>query len=94
MNAPARASSCAVEFLQQPPQRGYEKLGDMYSYWSRAVDVQDALRAKACALGADAVIVTQDVLVVGGRAGREGKLVAGTAIRYMDAREPSDPHRG
>ncbi len=93
MKAPARASSCAVEFLHQPPQRGYEKLGEMYSYCSRVIDVQDALRAKACELGAGAVIVTQDALVVGGRA-REGKLVAGTAIRYMDAQEPADPHRG
>ena len=83
--APARASGCTVEFLQHPPQRKYENLGTMYSYWSRVIDVKNALRPKACELGADAVIVTQDSVVVGGRTGREGKLVAGTAIRYVDA---------
>jgi hypothetical protein len=82
--APARKSGCAVEFLQQPPQRKYEELGGMYSYYSWVIDVQTALRPKACELGADAVIVTQDVVVVGGRRGGEGKLVAGTAIRYVD----------
>lgn len=90
LKAPARESGCTVEFLQQQPQRSYEKLGNLYSYYSTVIDVRDALRAKACELGADAVIVTQDVVVVGGRRGGEGKLVAGTAIRYVDAKRPGD----
>ncbi len=66
----------------------------MYSYWSRVIDVQDALRAKACELGADAVIVTQDIVITSGREGREAKLVAGNAIRYVDATAPANSHRG
>ncbi len=83
-----------MEFLQQPPQRRYADLGTLYSYYSHVVDVQDALRATACELGADAVIVTQDTVVVSGRSAREGKLVAGDAIRYLDATGPIGPHDG
>ena len=49
------------------------------SFRNGAADFQEALRKKACELGADAVIVTQDFSGVGGS-------MNGTAVRYRDTR--------
>ena len=92
--AAARPRGCAVEFLREPPQRKYEKIAELYSYYSHFVDVEDALRPKACELGADAVLVTLDHAVVSGRSAREGWLVAGDAIRYADANGPAPSQGG
>jgi len=53
------------------PTDGYGNIGD-YTPWQ----LQNAMRAKACALGADAVIVTQDFSPT------KGGFMNGTAIKY------------
>ncbi len=88
--AASRPGDCAVDFLRKAPERGYDELGEMYSYSSRVVEPQDLLRRKACELGADAVIVTEDILVTHGR-GAEHKLVAGIAIKYRDTKTTPEP---
>ncbi len=79
--AASRPAGCTIEFLHHAPQRGYDELGEMFSYFASVVEPQDVLREKACELGADAVIVTWDSLISHGR-GPDHKLVAGIAIKY------------
>jgi hypothetical protein len=79
--AESRPPDCAVEFLRSAPERKYDELGEIYGYYSREVEPQDALREKACALGADAVIVTKD-FVVSNVQGPDRKFLSGTAIKY------------
>jgi hypothetical protein len=90
--AESRPRDCAVEFLRAAPERSYDELGDIYSYYSRVVEPQEVLREKACELGADAVVVTRDFLVSTSR-GPDRKLVAGTALKYRDATEVPEPGR-
>lgn len=86
----ARGRDCALEFLRHPPERPYDELADLYSYFATVVEPQDVLREKACQLGADAVIVTRD-FVISGVHGPDRKLVAGTAIRYRDLPPGPEP---
>ena len=79
--AESRAPDCAVEFLRNAPERKYDELGEIYGYYSREVEPQDVMREKACALGADAVIVTKD-FVVSNVQGPDRKFLSGTAIKY------------
>ena len=83
LKAESRPLDCAVEFLREPPQRAYDDLGELYSYYPWVVEPEDVLREKACVLGADAVIVTRDFLISTER-GPDRKLVAGIAIKYRD----------
>lgn len=62
--------------------RPYEELAALHAWGGDSFengprDFQDALRAKACELGADAVIVTQDLSA-------PGETMNGTAIKYVD----------
>jgi hypothetical protein len=82
----SRPRDCAVEFLRRTPERAYEELGEMYSYFPWVVEPEQVLREKACELGADAVIVTRDFLISTVH-GPDRKFVAGVAIRYRG--EPS-----
>lgn len=82
--ASARPQDCTVEFLRKAPERAYDELGEMYSYYPWVVEPEDVLREKACELGADAVIVTRDFLISTER-GPDRKLVAGKAIKYREA---------
>jgi hypothetical protein len=82
--AQPRPADCTVEFLRNPPSRTYDELGELYGYYSREVEPQDVLREKACALGADAVIVTKD-FVISTESGPDRKSIAGTAIKYRDS---------
>jgi hypothetical protein len=82
--AEARPRDCAVEFLRTAPERTYDELGEIYSYYSRVVEPQEVLREKACELGADAVVVTRDFLVTTSSRFPDRKLVAGTALKYRD----------
>jgi hypothetical protein len=88
--AEARPRDCTVEFLRAAPERTHEQLGELYSYYSHVVQPGDVLREQACALGADAVIVTRDFLVSTSR-GPDRKLVAGIAIRYTDSTVAPEP---
>lgn len=90
--AEPRGRDCAIEFLRNPPERPYDEIADVYSYFPRVVEPQGVLRARACELGADAVIVTRDFLISTLRT-PDRKLVAGTAIKYRDAGSLPE-HRG
>ena len=91
VKAASRPPGCTVEFLRNPPERAYDELGEMHSYFSRVVEPQEVLREKACELGADAVIVTRDFLISNER-GPDRKLVAGVAIKYRES--TGAPERG
>jgi hypothetical protein len=90
--AESRPRDCTVEFLREAPERTYDELGEIYSYYSRVVEPQEVLREKACELGADAVVVTRDFLVSNSK-GPDRKLVAGTALKYRDAAGVPEPGR-
>jgi len=79
--AESRPRDCSIEFLRAAPERTFDELGEIYSYYSRVVEPQDVLREKACSLGADAVIVTKD-FVISSVSGPDRKSIAGTAIKY------------
>jgi hypothetical protein len=79
--AAARPHDCQVEFLQKPPAKAYDALGELYGYWPAEVKPADVLREKACEMGADAVIVTRDFLI-SAVTGPDRKQIAGTAIKY------------
>lgn len=87
VTGPARPADCPLEFLYKAPERPCEPLADLESHVTAvpkggAVEV---LREKACALGADAVIVERNqVLNEYGHA-----LVVGTAIRWKPAAPPA-----
>ena len=81
LKAAARPRDCQVEFLKKPPARAYDALGELYGNWPTEVKPADVLREKACEMGADAVIVTRDVLIPTG-AGPARMELAGTAIKY------------
>ncbi len=92
--AAARPPDCALEFLNKAPARPYDELGELESHVTAPPPggAREALRADACRLGADAVIVTRDFVTNAlGHA-----LVAGTAIKYRsDAPvEPAPPTTG
>ena len=61
----ARPDGCTIEFIRtRPPERPYDELASLH--WSGtmkdAAAAQEDLRARACALGADAAIVTRDYI--------------------------------
>src|SRR5690349_12375705 len=60
--ASPRPADCQVEFLRTAPSRTFDEIGEVYSYYSYVAEPEDALREKACELGADAVVVTRDFL--------------------------------
>ncbi len=75
-----RTADCTVEFFRtKPPDRAYDEVAALHFSWlgSDVVFAQEAMRAKACELGADAVIVTRDFAA--------GSMV-GTALSYPDRR--------
>jgi len=83
VTASPRPAGCQVEFLRTTPDRGFDEIAEVYSYYSWVAEPEDVLREKACELGADAVLVTRDFLVSTGRGG-DHKLISGFAIKYRD----------
>lgn len=88
--AEPRPEDCPIEFLEGPPARPYEELGEL----SQIVTLVgpngplEALRPEACALGADAVIVTRKFVTDD----HGHVLVAGIAIQYTGpVPSPSSP---
>jgi len=78
--AAARPAGCALEVLNQAPDRPYDELGKLDTHLTQTLrgGPREVLRDPACRLGADAVIVEKEfILNEYGHA-----LVAGTAIRY------------
>jgi len=81
--AKARPADCAVEFLRtKAPDRPYDELAGLHakggSNLATAAELQEEMRATACALGADAVIVTRDYIP-------RSALMTGTAVKYREA---------
>ncbi len=83
VGATPRPSDCPMDFVFKPPAQPYEALADLQSQVTVVPEggAWLALRAKACALGADAVIVTrtQNLNLFG------HVMVEGTAISYRRA---------
>jgi hypothetical protein len=84
--AEPRPRGCAVELLYSPPTRPYRALAVLTSQVSKPPPggALEVLRAPACELGADAVIVTRRFPANH----FDQMLVAGTAIKYL---EPAPP---
>jgi hypothetical protein len=92
-----RPPDCRLEFYRtKPPERAYDEIATVHAHGPSATDAQDAVRAKACELGADAVIVTRDLVTgdlvpVGtGVVNRTVAYLTGTAVSYPELR---DVHR-
>jgi hypothetical protein len=63
LNVAPRDPGCAVEFHRtRPPDAAYDELATFHldGPWADAAAAQEALRVRACAVGADAVVVTRD----------------------------------
>lgn len=83
-SAPPRDAGCHIEFFRSKvPDRPYDELGGLHgSGGFSADDLQEQMRAKACELGADAVIVTRDY-IPGSQTVQS--IMTGTAVKYRDA---------
>jgi hypothetical protein len=84
-----RPAGCAVEILEKRPERPHDEIAELTEHVTRppADGVLGVLRAPACAVGADAVIVVRRVVV-----NDYGHLlVSGVAIKYRTQPAPSEP---
>lgn len=89
VSAPPRPAGCELEILQKPPARPYEVLADLETHLT-LVPREGALsvvQPKACALGADALIVIQNMVL--NEFGHT--LVEVTAIRYRPPAPAPEP---
>ncbi len=80
IRAERRPSDCHLDFYRtRAPERPYQEIAALHIGGGMldAADAQDAMRAKACALGAHAVVVTADY--------HHGAMT-GTAVVYRDFR--------
>ena len=83
-----RPKGCSLEFLHKAPGRPYQEIADLESHVTSPppAGALEVLRDKACELGADAVIVSRDIVL-----NEQGHvLVAGTAIKYVERPQPSE----
>jgi hypothetical protein len=81
LELPPREADCQVEFFRtKPPDRPYDEIGALHvrAYQDDAGAAQEAMREQACALGADAVVVTRDYAL---------GLMTATAVSYRDLRQ-------
>lgn len=84
-SAPGRPADCSIEFFRsKPPDRPYDELAGLHAtgklVWPSRM--QEAMRAKACKVGADAVIVTRDFIP---ETNGSDAVMTGTAIRFRRA---------
>jgi hypothetical protein len=80
----ARKPDCVVEFHRvRPPERPFDELATLHLQGGGldAWEAQEALRRRACTLGADAVVVMRDYM----NAGRY-VVMTGSAVSYPDVR--------
>ncbi len=84
-----KPKGCSVEFLGKAPDRAYEEIADLQAHVTSppAGGADEVLREKACELGADAVVVTRKFVTNA----YGHMLVAGTAIKYVEAVRPAPP---
>lgn len=80
-----RPADCAVQlFRTRPPARAYDEVAALHLRLFGELDaaaVEDALRRRACAIGADAIVVTRDFVGSGTDAG-----MSGVAVSYPELR--------
>jgi hypothetical protein len=78
----AKPRDCALEFLYKAPDRPYDELGEVTEHTTTTTPeaAREALRPRACELGADALILTRHVVT--NAYGHE--LVSGIAIKYTE----------
>ncbi len=79
---------CRIEFLEKAPSRPYAAIGELESHVTNPppAGALEVLRPRACQLGADAVIVTRNLVL-----NQLGHVfVAGIAIKYLEAGPPQD----
>jgi hypothetical protein len=83
-----RPADCVIEFYRTTvPQRPHDEVATLHfrgSVFANAAGAQEKMREQACALGADAVLVSRD-FVPG--APSSPSVMTGTALSYRDARE-------
>ncbi len=75
-----------VEILKTRPERSYEELGTVTTTGFSPTDtakMHNAIRTKSAALGANAVILTEEGIIPGGWGGSQ-KWATGVAIRYKN----------
>jgi hypothetical protein len=80
----ARKPDCVVEFHRaRPPERPFDEIATLHLEGARvdAWEAQERMRARACALGADAVVVLRDYVRAGERV-----AMTGTAVSYPEVR--------
>lgn len=91
--AAPRPADCQIEFLRSKrPDRAYDEIAALHasgtSSFTSPGRLQEAVRSKACSVGADAVIVTQD-FVPPPDPGRGAPYMTGTAIKYREGEPPA-----
>lgn len=88
---PPRDPGCAVDFLRAPPDRPFDEVADLETHVTVVPPegVEQVLRKPACALGADAVIITKRFVT--NEFGHV--LLTGTAIVYR-AEGAAPPAKG
>ena len=91
--AAPKPPGCKVEFFRTKVDRPYDEIAALHAWGGDTFktgpdDFQDALRAEACEVGADAVIVTQDYSRSYSSPGASIAQMNAAAIKYRDA--PSD----
>jgi hypothetical protein len=96
VRAPPKPAGCALTFLKVAPEdQPYDELARI-SYTTKAhwpgdpADAREAIRAEACALGADAVLVSRDFApgIRGDETRGEGRAptMTGVAVRWRAPR--------
>jgi hypothetical protein len=89
VRADPKPADCLLEFLPKPPERAFDELGDLTTMVMQVGPggPLESLHAEACALGADAVIVTRNFVTDD----HGHVLVAGTAIKFIGPERPMAP---
>jgi hypothetical protein len=83
-----RPAGCAIEFIRtRAPERPYDEIATLHWQGTMrgAEGAQEDLRQKACALGADAAVVTRDYVP---NTQNSTGLMTATAIKYRPAPAP------
>jgi hypothetical protein len=88
--ATPKPPDCQVEFFRTKVDRPYDEIAALHAWGGDTFKTgpdyfRDALRAKACELGADALIVTQDYSWGYSGSGQGFAQMNAAAIKYRDA---------
>jgi hypothetical protein len=79
-----RKADCVVEFHRtRAPERPFDEIATLHLQGANldAWEAQEEMRRRACALGADAIVVTRDYMGIG-----SSVVMIGTAVSYAELR--------